>query len=171
MWIHTSKFKWQKAIFDGKIDFKQERRANILILSICVISPVELPREMTQGGRLNVLYLTNSSPRYLIIKEEINLYVEAAVYKMEVWELTLHLGYPISDHSELQSFAFLLYYLDITYKASLYILKEDRVWSVWTKRKKLIFLWKWGYTGMKRTALSCKTGNRKRQRKGQQKER
>lgn len=41
------------------------------------------------------------------------LTVETTVYKMEVWELTLSLSYPVSDYSALKSFALFKYYLDI----------------------------------------------------------
>lgn len=65
------------------MDFKKKRRANVLILSVCVINPVELSGKITQGTTLylNILYLTNSGlvPRHLIIKEEINLPVETSL--------------------------------------------------------------------------------------------
>lgn len=52
----------KKTLYDDKTDFKQ-KRTNVLILSVCVINPVELLREITQGTRLylNILYLASSS--------------------------------------------------------------------------------------------------------------
>lgn len=87
LWMHIYGFKWQKTLYVGKTDFKQKRRTNVLILSVCLINLVELLRGITQGTRLylNILYLTKSGLvlRYLIIKEEINLSVETSL-QMEV---------------------------------------------------------------------------------------
>lgn len=88
LWIHIYGFKWQKALYDDKIDFKQKRRANVLILSVCVINPGELPGKITQGTTLylNILYLTKSGLvlRHLIAKEEINLPVETSLQNASI---------------------------------------------------------------------------------------